>query len=435
MITPQLLEYIKSQLQQRKDQRLIKGTLLISGWTENDISQAFAILIANPPPSPPAEQPTTGPQTVSEEPIILVPRMSPISQAPPLEQLAPKETLAQVDYEMVSTLEDSSIILEEDGRSEKKWLWALMGTLVLIVAFMGSFFYYLGEQRSGVQNLVKKQTDSFSRLELIYASLAKTFQEGPIEDKGTQNEASLLKFSLSPNVLGLENESPIATLRKLGELYEQGDKQAKEIASLNNQIEEKIKTVPLNSFLPESGSLFLKTKEFTDNDRLLFDYLKRKNRLDLKNFTSLMGIEGALANIGLKGVDKSSLGQLEEKLKSVDEMQQQYSALDISPLPKEIKQWHQQEIEDLPKVRTAFKGIYEALRSGDSQGTTNALTNFKIVMVESTIGSEIARVEIISFWQDKQREPIEEIKNEWEKFDQKVSSRDVMQSLIMILSP
>lgn len=426
MVNPQLLDYVKLQLGQGNSQKGIKDALFAKGWAESDINSAFAILT---PSSPPATQLKPENQILAKEPPTLVPRTPPTSQYSPAQPSAPKLTLTQasstLETQEMTDQEKSPIVLTGGG---KGWLFALLGTLILIAVSTGLFFYHLNNQKNALKDLINKQTDNFSRLETIYADVAKAFKESGGERKDSPS-TDLLKAPSSPNVLGLEEDPTIIQLRKLGDLYKQGAKQTEEIVAFANQIEEKTQAIPLNLFLPKSEELFPQTKEFTDSNRLLFNYLEKENELGLKNYTAFFEIDVAFDNIWITGVTESSLKFLEEKLKSIDEMQKKYSALETSSLPSEIRQMHLKALEDFPKVKTAFQGFYEALRSGDRQMAAIALYNLYMLYLESVTGSEIARVEIISFWEGREKESVQEIKSQWEDFRKDVSSSNLLQSL------
>jgi hypothetical protein len=57
MVTPQMLDYIRSQLASGISQDAVKKSLTTSGWAEADITQAFASLGSTLPPSPAATVP------------------------------------------------------------------------------------------------------------------------------------------------------------------------------------------------------------------------------------------------------------------------------------------------------------------------------------------------------------------------------------------
>src|SRR3989344_6205520 len=60
MVNPQLLDYIKQQLQQNVSKEQIKNSLLANGWQTSDIDEAFSSLQPNiPSPHNVIPQPST----------------------------------------------------------------------------------------------------------------------------------------------------------------------------------------------------------------------------------------------------------------------------------------------------------------------------------------------------------------------------------------
>lgn len=414
MITSQLLEYIRFQLQKGSNPQFVRSLLLSHGWKVGDVNQAFSVLDQSPLPT---ETAPTG--TTFEEPITLIPRLPAQARISTIEQLASRKLEdEEKDWQEISTFEsegESPVTLDGEG---KKWRWAVL-TVALPVLLIGSFFYYLHRQKIEVQNLVKKQTDNFFQIKTTYTDVATTLTEGVSQEE-------------KPTPLDLESQPAIVTLRRLGGLYEQGGKQTEGIAILNDRVEKRAGAPTLKWFLPQPGILAPKTKEFTDNNRSLFTYLDKENELSLQSVTSFAAIGGAFTTIGIKGVDEATLKQLEDKIASINDLQKEYAALKVASLPREIRQRHQQDLVALPKIKSAFQGIYEALKAQDPEAANRALGNLEALTLEGTIGSEIARVELISFWRDKQRKSTDEVQDEWELFNQKLSSQNIFESLITL---
>ncbi|MDP3998219.1 MAG: hypothetical protein Q8P89_01210 [bacterium] len=453
-----LIGYINLELKEGKDEQTIRTALLNIGWGQFDIDQAFlslrpatALLTAiptNPPPlknrAPVAIQsllspePPVVPQNKFENPMKLVPRVprdpggqppevepSSLSTATPADTPDKKETTIPASYDSVA-FENKSVGL-------KKLIFTLVGIVALLAMIITPSYYYLNQQKTAMQELTKKQIGNFTQLEGIYNGII----TGIKDVGGKKTDSQLLRIpdqsKLTDNqsgtasaVLGALEESPeVEKMRKLGELYNRGGKAVEEIHELTNTVESKSQALPFILFAPKGNDLWAKTSEFTDSQRQIVAYFEKTNQIQIKFLTGVFDLFVALGNLKTAGYDASAFKNLDNKIKAIDEVQKQYSEIEISSLPEEIRQSHRKNSELIDQFKEAVQSLSNALKNLDEQAFESAVSNLITIFSQDASQEEIETVEMVSFWKDQPIRETQEIKNTWEKFNQNLLEASV----------
>lgn len=302
---------------------------------------------------------------------------------------------------------------EKQGRSN----WWLVLPFLLLLGLVGGLVFWNRQENLKLQELCQKQIDSLVKLEDQYRKILQTLKE----DGGAKPEDSnrLLGIQTGPEVLGLEEDETIVELRKQGEIYRQAKKISGEIKTTNQEVLQKLNSLPLNLYLGAQKKLVEKTDKFATENEALFSYLTEINQLEIsltsKGFEIGLGITEVLKG----GVSSTSLSKLQSKIQEIDELKKEYLKIDTANLPPAMKDEHVKGIEDFEKTKKLFSQILESFKTLSLQ---EFLSSFQSLVFEVAGSSETSRVEAVSFWQNNEVvRSSGDLKKEWEDFKNKTT--------------
>jgi len=376
------------------------------------------------PSSPQSQQ--AQPQQPTQQP----PSPPPPYQAPPPAPPPPQETETPPVSEPIS--EGFTI---ETPRS-KLWIYIPLGVFFLLLLIGGSVFFFK-KQKDELKNLTNTQIVKIKSLQTTYNQIITTIKEVPEEESPSTTQHQLLGAktsleetglegtltgpieSVQEKVLGLEDTPMMQQLRKLGELYREGKKTAREIDSQNFNIGLKINSIPLNLFFAKNKPLINSTEAYAQEARDFLNYLDQENTISVKAITLGFEIGVTIEESILRGADAQSIQKIEDKRDEYSRLIADYRATDTSTLTQDLREEHIKEGAKAQKDIRLIDNIISSLKNKDIAALEKSLQS---LIIEAIAASETGLVETVTFWQKNPTvRGIEEMIEDWEDFQEVIN--------------
>ena len=320
--------------------------------------------------------------------------------------------------------------IQEEGYSSikkaKKGPFVVLAAILFLLIVIGGFlFYTIGRQKSELKNYAKRQVDNLQGLESTYSRVMELIR-GTAEGQGAGRSRFLgtyVEIEEDPQgnqeeslekVLGWEDNPDIVLARHLGELYREGRKITREIGELNQVIRESGQTPFAGFYLPKIDDLFDKTDKFVQETAALLAYLEEMNRLKIKATTLGFEVGMSIREAIIRRGDETSVNNLERKIAGLDEIKDEVVAVDTSALPKELRQDHLENLNELDEARWLFEEILVSLKNKDLALLDKSMRS--LVLHSETL-SQKGVIATVSFWQNNPTiRSVSALRSDWQEF-------------------
>ena len=221
-------------------------------------------------------------------------------------------------------------------------------------------------------------------------------------------------------VLGLEDSPAIINSRKYIELIRDALTLIEKIDSTNGQVKEKVDNSLFFAKLNKSNKLpYSETLKFTQDSKILLDYLKNMENLSIKAAASGYEIGVAISESVMRNADEQSITKLEGKIADLKGLKKDAEKMDVSKLPTKIQAEHAEFIKSFDDVDKVFSEILDALKQKDAVALRSALLS---MMSEGDSNVQIGTTFYVSFWQeDETLRSVEKIKDIWKAYKTAIS--------------
>ena len=310
-------------------------------------------------------------------------------------------------------------IPSQHGSSHKPMLLGAIAVILVILAGTVGVIWMNMSAKRNLQEYVQAQVKELSVLEQSYKSVRIILDEKiPSADAKTTNllKARPSKISdVNANVLGAEEDLNIAMNRKLSDQYKKGRATLKNILATNTKIASVYQGNPLiKPFLPDATALTSKTKDFATQSDTLLAYLNQINTLEISSKTLGYQIGLALQESILRNADSDSVANFKSKVNELNDIYDDYKAIDISGLPDDLKASHNESLATFDTDVAVFSELVTALERKDANMLQQAIQS---LIIQGESESAASEIEVRNFWNE--HETINQattMKDEWQQF-------------------
>lgn len=307
----------------------------------------------------------------------------------------------------------------QPGSSHKPMLIIAVAVILLVLASIGGIIWMSMSAKRELQQQVQTQVKELTALEKSYRSVRTILDEKtPSPEAETTNllKARPSKISdVDANVLGAEEDLNIALNRKLADQYKKGRTSLTNIASINTKIANVYQGNPLvKPFLPDATSLISDTKDFAAQSDALLAYLTQINNLEISSKTLGYQIGLALQESILRNADPDSVANFKSKVNELDDIYEDYKAIDTSELPEDLKTGHDEAVASFNKDVAVFSELVTALERKDADMLQQAIQS---LIIQGESESAAAEIEVRSFWNEHETiNKATSMREEWQRF-------------------
>ncbi|QQS43328.1 hypothetical protein IPM65_04155 [Candidatus Roizmanbacteria bacterium] len=305
------------------------------------------------------------------------------------------------------------------GGAKRPTVIIAVAVILVILATVGGIIWMSMAAKRELQQQVQAQVKEMTALEKSYKSVRTILDEKtPSPEAETTN---LLKTNptrisdVNANVLGAEEDLNIALNRRLGDQYKQSRTSLRNITSINTKIATVYQGNPLvKPFLPDATSLISDTKDFAEESDALLSYLNQINNLEVSSKTLGYQIGLALQESILRNADPDSVANFKSKVNELDDIYEDYKAIDTSGLPEDLRVSHDETLATFSEDVSIFSELVTALERRDAAMLQQAIQS---LIIQSESESAAAEIEVRSFWNEHETiTKATTIREQWQQF-------------------
>ncbi len=307
----------------------------------------------------------------------------------------------------------------QPGGAKRPTVIIAVAVILVILAAVGGIIWMSMSAKRELQQQVQAQVKEMTALEKSYKSVRTILDEKtPSPEAETTN---LLKTNptrisdVNANVLGAEEDLNIALNRRLGDQYKQSRSSLRNISSINTKIASVYQGNPLvKPFLPDATSLISDTKDFAEESDALLSYLNQINNLEVSSKTLGYQIGLALQESILRNADPDSVANFKSKVNELDDIYEDYKAIDTSGLPEDLRVSHDETLATFSEDVSIFSELVTALERRDAAMLQQAIQS---LIIQSESESAAAEIEVRSFWNEHETiTKATTIREQWQQF-------------------